>query len=333
VPTVTKGEPSNTLRAQDVDEAQEILTREYRPTRLSLAAGSAGLDMELTRLHVGTLTAGRLSFGGAIRALADQAQNFHVNLPVVGTAISRNDRGDAVTAARGQAAVFSPGDGSEVLWSADCSQLCLMMPRATLEGELELLLGQSLRDELRFDLEMGPDGPLLKRWHSCLNLLLDELNHPSGITEYLAAGRHIEGMLMDSLLLVHPHNHTDALARSTPKGAHGGTARAVRRAVELMEARPAEHWTTARLAREVHLSVRSLQQGFSRDLELPPMAYLRHVRLRRVRESLERASKDATTVRAVATGFGFLHLGRFAAAYRDSFGEMPVETLRRPPGP
>jgi AraC-like DNA-binding protein len=333
VPTVANGEPPNIRRTQDVDEAQEILSKEYRPVRLSLPAGSTGLVMELTGLHVGVLTAGLLSFGRALRVLADEAQNFHVNVPITGGTISRKVLGPAVTFTRGQAAVFSPGDGSEILWSADCSQLCLMVPRVTLEGELELLLGRSLREELRFDLEMGPVGPLRRRWQSGLNLLLDELIHPSGITEYLAAGRHIEGMVMDGLLLTHPHNYTDALTRSTPAGAVGPTARAVRRAIELMEERPAEPWTTARLAREVHLSIRSLQQGFSRDLELSPTAYLRHVRLRRVRESLERASKDVTTVQAVAAGFGFLHMGRFAAAYRNAFGETPVETLRRPPGP
>ena len=37
--------------------------------------------------------------------------------------------------------------------------------------------------------------------------------------------------------------------------------------------------------------------------------------------------RDTTTVRAVATSLGFLHMGRFAAAYRDAFGESPSETL------
>ena len=36
-------------------------------------------------------------------------------------------------------------------WSADCEQLCLMIPRACLETELEQLLGRSLRGRLTFD--------------------------------------------------------------------------------------------------------------------------------------------------------------------------------------
>lgn len=98
-----------------------------------------------------------------------------------------------------------------------------------------------------------------------------------------------------------------------------------------MEEDPSEPWTTARLAAEVHLSPRALQAGFRRDLATPPTAYLRDVRLRRAREALTAADRDATTVRAVAVGVGLLHLGRFAAAYREAFGETPSDTLNRSP--
>jgi transcriptional regulator GlxA family with amidase domain len=61
------------------------------------------------------------------------------------------------------------------------------------------------------------------------------------------------------------------------------------------------------------------------------MAYLRAVRLRRAHEALSAADRDATTVRAFAAGVGMLHPGRFAAAYREAFGEMPSETPNRSP--
>lgn len=60
------------------------------------------------------------------------------------------------------------------------------------------------------------------------------------------------------------------------------------------------------------------------------MTYLRDVRLRRVHETLKTAERATTTVRAVAAAFGFLHMGRFAAAYRRDFGETPSDTLNQP---
>jgi transcriptional regulator GlxA family with amidase domain len=80
----------------------------------------------------------------------------------------------------------------------------------------------------------------------------------------------------------------------------------------------------------VHLSVRALQERFRSDLATPPMTYLRQVRLRRAHEALLAADRDATTVSAIAVGLGIMHLGRFASAYRDAYGEAPSDTLNRP---
>jgi transcriptional regulator GlxA family with amidase domain len=171
-------------------------------------------------------------------------------------------------------------------------------------------------------------GPLRRHWEAALHWVLAELDQASGATRYPVAVRHIEGLVLDGLLLAHPHNYTEQLNRST--GAGSGSA--IARAVELVEERPAEPWTTVRLAHAVHVSVRSLQEGFSRDLQVPPMTYLRQVRLRRVREALALGTPDTTTVSSVASSFGFLHMSRFSAAYREAFGETPSVTLRRNPG-
>ena len=126
-----------------------------------------------------------------------------------------------------------------------------------------------------------------------LNLLVDELDHPTDVGRNPLVGRHVEGLVLDGLLLGQRHSHSDAAIRDRPVG----MGPAIRRAVELIEERPSEPWTTVRLAAEVHLSVRALQEGFRRDLATPPMTYLRQVRLRRAREALRRPT--ATPPRSV----------------------------------
>jgi transcriptional regulator GlxA family with amidase domain len=69
-----------------------------------------------------------------------------------------------------------------------------------------------------------------------------------------------------------------------------------------------------------------------RDTGMPPMHYLRQTRLKRVREALRQANATETTVGSVASGFGFVHSGRFAAAYWQYYGEQPSVTLRRDVG-
>jgi hypothetical protein len=61
---------------------------------------------------------------------------------------------------------------------------------------------------------------------------------------------------------------------------------------------------------------------------MSPMRYLTERRLAAGHARLLNAgAKDEVT--AIATDLGFAHLGRFATAYRNAFGESPSQTLRR----
>jgi transcriptional regulator GlxA family with amidase domain len=138
----------------------------------------------------------------------------------------------------------------------------------------------------------------------------------------------LEQVLMLTLLLTQPNNYTAALAR-TPKNP-GPTP--VAAAIELIRTRPEHPWTVGTLAAEVAVSVRSLQAGFVRAVGQSPMRYLRHVRLERVRDELAQAEPGTTTITQTATRWGFTHLGRFAADYRRTFGELPSDLLAPPSG-
>ena len=64
---------------------------------------------------------------------------------------------------------------------------------------------------------------------------------------------------------------------------------------------------------------------------MAPTAYLIRLRLHRVRRALLAARRGSTTVSSAALEFGFWHFGEFSRAYRDCFGELPSQTLRRTP--
>ena len=79
------------------------------------------------------------------------------------------------------------------------------------------------------------------------------------------------------------------------------------------------------------MSERVLEYAFKETLGLTPVAYLTRLRLHRVRQVLLAASQQSNTVSAVALDWGFWHFGEFSRAYRDCFGELPSDTLRRKP--
>jgi len=79
------------------------------------------------------------------------------------------------------------------------------------------------------------------------------------------------------------------------------------------------------------VSERTLQYAFKELLGMPPMAYLTRLRLHRARQTMRAATHASTTVAKEALRWGFWHFGDFSRAYKEYFGELPSDTLRRPP--
>jgi AraC-like DNA-binding protein len=312
------------VSTDDRDEAEDAVRSVYLPNRLELLGGTAPLRMRLDALRLDAMTAGRLSYGGDVRLRTDDAREFHVNVPVRGHTVSRCGTGEAVPTEPDHAAVFLPGRPADIRWEGDCVQLCLMIPRAVVDGELEQLIGRALRSPVRFAPAMDLTTGVGRGFRAALDVVAHDFDCPPGLATHPLAARHLERLLLDGLLLGQPHNYSEALTPRRLPIPHG----AVRRAVDLLEGQPARDWSTCALAREVFVSVRSLQEGFRREVGTPPMAYLQDVRLRRVHSELTRAAPGATTVSAVAFRWGFVHMGRFAAAYRATFGVTPSATLR-----
>jgi AraC-like DNA-binding protein len=103
--------------------------------------------------------------------------------------------------------------------------------------------------------------------------------------------------------------------------------RRVKLAEDLMRSSFFEALTLDELAAAAGCSVRSLSLAFRRVRELAPYAALTAIRLAEARSRLASTERPETISR-VALDCGFTHLGRFARQYRETYGEMPSETLR-----
>jgi AraC-like DNA-binding protein len=82
------------------------------------------------------------------------------------------------------------------------------------------------------------------------------------------------------------------------------------------------------IARECGLGLRALEKNFLHHFGCSPTAFLRQVRMDRARQRLSDPA-SAKSVTDIALASGFCHLGRFAAAYRQQFGESPSATSRQ----
>jgi len=108
-------------------------------------------------------------------------------------------------------------------------------------------------------------------------------------------------------------------------------SRVVKLAEEYALAHPADRFYVKDLCVAAGVRERTLQYAFQQVMGMSPVAYLTRLRLHRVRQALRAATHGSTTVSAQALSWGFWHFGDFSRAYKDCFGELPSETLRRKP--
>jgi transcriptional regulator GlxA family with amidase domain len=85
----------------------------------------------------------------------------------------------------------------------------------------------------------------------------------------------------------------------------------------------------ADLCRAFGVTPRTLERAVRAIHATTPVEFLHALRLTEARQTLLSKCGAAGSVTEVATRFGFRELGRFAAEYRQRFGESPSETLRR----
>jgi transcriptional regulator GlxA family with amidase domain len=85
--------------------------------------------------------------------------------------------------------------------------------------------------------------------------------------------------------------------------------------------------TIVDLATASGVGARTLFRRFREHYGMAPMAYLRKLRLDAAHRELCDGDPDRS-VTEIAMRFCFEHLGRFATAYREKFGEPPSATLQ-----
>ncbi len=79
------------------------------------------------------------------------------------------------------------------------------------------------------------------------------------------------------------------------------------------------------------VSQRTLEYVFRTHVGVSPKRYAQIVRLNHIQRDLLKVTAESATIAETARRHGIRHLGRFSADYRRQFGEMPSQTLLRPP--
>lgn len=234
-------------------------------------------------------------------------------------------RGASFIGGPGSAAVYRPEGDAGSRWAAGTRLLGVKIDRNIVEDALSDALGRQLTSQIDFTPSMSIESDAGRSWINMLSLFADQLFRPDSVLDHPLVGLPFVDSLVRGFLLAADHLHRDALTNDGQLAA----PRVIRAAVEIIEAEAHLPLTVSVIASRSHASVRSLQQGFRRHLNMSPMAYLREVRLRRAHQDLLEADPTTTSVATIAYQWGFTNLGRFAAAHTSRYDEPPATTLRR----
>jgi AraC family ethanolamine operon transcriptional activator len=166
----------------------------------------------------------------------------------------------------------------------------------------------------------------IRRFRSVIGQFGEAVHRAATGFESVAAQRAAEQKLVPeirSLLAVPPEVEPMHGRHAIPR------RQIVRTSMDFVDQHEGEYLSVEQLAAAAGVSERTLREAFQQYFGVAPLRYLNRRTLHQVRTALKAADPTVATVTKIATRFGVWELGRFARDYRNLFGELPSETLRR----
>ncbi|WP_307806564.1 AraC family transcriptional regulator [Streptomyces sp. FH025] len=305
-----------------VEQLHRAVSERFAPHQLTVL-GDQRLNARFSCIHEGAVSLYELGYGADVRVHPGELPDFYnIQLPVSGTGTVTVNGAPLPP----EPSVIGPGASVSMTWNAAAFNRILVIPSRSLELDLEARLGDSPGTPPRFNPVLDSRNPAVRAWLELARAFHDFAVSPLAPRSPLALG-HFERLLIDGLLDAQPHTRSDALSGRGPTP----LSTAVRRAAAFCEEHAHEAISVADIARGARVSLHSLRAGFRGQLNTTPLAFLRRVRLDNAHRDLLAVAegRSSDTVTDIACRWGFTHLGRFSAHYREAYGRPPSETLRR----
>ena len=311
------------LHSRDVEEARGYL--EVNGFTLGIDARQVPcLDMRTFGVRLPGIYIAYMQYGAPVTVRATPGRDDYCLLsPVRGTIEAGESVYDLCCDPRRAVAFSYPSTGSGgIRAEANSARIIIKMTPTAINRELTALLGNPPSAPLELapaiDLTQGYGRSLAGH----LGMALSDFIRGDSLLRNPIAVSSFEHFVLSALLMSHPHNYSDALRRLE----RPITPRAVKRAIDYIEAHLNEPITLANIVHASGVPGRTLFKHFKEYRGVSPMRYLRTARFESVRDELRRCEPEMC-VTDVAIRWGFEHMGRFAVEYRKRFGESPSQTL------
>jgi AraC-like DNA-binding protein len=310
----------------DLREAIAAVSGVYCPHDVTVLESNRGIDATLEAQAGSRQQIVKLRYSAPVKIDAGHFDNLLLFMSCVDGSAEATQGRNSVRWEKGKTLPLSPNLSSQLTFDRRFWQSSIRLDKSFVEDTCCRLLNRPLEAAIRF--ELTPFNPHLEMaWQQALQTV--EWLQTAKLPPNSATLRRLEEFLATLVLESHPHNYSEAVRRERTSA----DPRLVREAERLMRSAGPDI-TIGEVARELRISLRSLQLGFREARRMTPTQVHRQIRLQTAREALLNPT-TSTTVTSVAVASGFLHLARFSSYYQSAFNETPGRTLRRsrPVGP
>ena len=313
----------------DVEQGRVEVARRIGPHRVTVLTEAGRLRVVQNYAFLGNVGVGGLVYDQPVEIEMDGAPetSYRVEIPLRGQ-LSVQCGGQELNASPERGFIVNPNDSLRARWDPGTAVLTVHLDNATLRQRVEACTGRAAGRGPRFDRGLDLTKGVGRTWSTQVWALVRDIEHGDGWTRDPLMTRQWTHLLMDGLLHGQPGTHSGLLRAS--ESLSSAAPQALRKLIEQIRTHPECSWATTDIARVANLSARAIQKAFAHHYDTTPRAYVREIRLARVRADLINADPSIATVGEIARRWRFNELGRFAAHYRSHYGESPSETLRRP---
>lgn len=303
------------FESTDIDETRELISRVMQPHSL-IPSGRGNGRSHMDFVKIGRLGIGTIAFGTAMRVNVEEVDGYYLMMFCISgeAEVSVAGRNVRVNSERG--ILRAPGEPFSALLSPDCEQLVMRIDPASFRGG-----DDGRKAPKRFDPVVPLSSDSMRAWKEQLRLVASSPELLSSACANSNVGSNVEALLV-SLLDAGRTNSAQHYADRV------GVPGFVRRAEELMHAQLSAPLRLIDIAEAAGVPVRTLCDGFLHFRQTSPMQYLKQLRLERARQAILESPSDVR-IASIALDCGFSHLGRFAISYRERFGELPSDSVRK----
>ena len=310
------------VRSHDLEEASDAIGRVFSPHRLEFKERFGRLDVSHNQVRLRDLSLNVLHYGADVVIDPGERGDFYmVQLPLVGGA-QVICRGEEVFTDANLLSVLQPQSRSRMVWTSDCSMILIQMPRKVVH---ERALAWGINKVPKIALSYPRQSPEVAAWwQTVLDLTRNVDQFGQQWLRHPAAYAAMEEFLLSAFTAL--LCECEGEQRFTER--YGEPS--FRKAKEYIHANLDRALSSTEIAAHTCVSPRTLEAVFKRFGEVSPLAYSRRSRLQAAHDALRAARLQGRilSVTEVALAFGFVHMSRFAAQYREMFGCSPSETVR-----